>query len=166
MLKPLWVKSLLVQRILLVQQRKLIVIDSRADIHPSAVIAEGVTIGPWTIIGEGVEIGSGTWIGPHVVIQGNTKIGQNNKIFQFCSLGDVPQDITYQDENTVLEIGDNNIIREYCMLSRGTQKGGGVTRIGNNNFLMAYVHIGHDCIVGNEVVMVSYSALSGHVTVG
>ncbi len=140
-------------------------ISQHAIIHPSARIAEGVTIGAGTIVGEGVEIGEGTWIGPHVVIEGETKIGKNNKIFQFSSLGDVPQDIKYQGEMTRLEIGDENIIREYCMISRGTVKGGGLTRIGDRNFLMAYTHIGHDCMLGNNVTMVSYSALSGHVVV-
>lgn len=138
-------------------------IDERAMIHPSAKIAEGVSIGPGSFIGPDVEIGENTWVGPHVVIQGPTKIGKNNKIFQFASVGDEPQDITYQGEPTRLEIGDNNVIREYCMISRGTVKGGGLTRIGDHNFLMAYAHIGHDCMVGNHIIMVNYSALSGHV---
>lgn len=139
-------------------------IHDKAIIHPSAKIANGVSIGPGTIIGADVEIGENTWIGPHVVIEGPTTIGKNNKIFQFASVGDEPQDITYKGEPTRLEIGDNNVIREYCMLSRGTLKGGGVTRIGNHNFVMAYCHIGHDCILGNHIIMVNYSALSGHVT--
>lgn len=140
-------------------------ISEHAIIHPSAKIAEGVEIGPASVIGADVEIGTGTWIGPHVVIQGPTSIGKNNKIFQFASLGDVPQDKTYQDELTRLEIGDDNVIREYCMISRGTAKGENVTKIGNNNFFMAYTHVGHDCVVGNHVIMVSFSALSGHVVV-
>jgi UDP-N-acetylglucosamine acyltransferase len=139
------------------------VIDESAIIHPSAKIAAGVTIGPGSFIGADVEIGEGTWVGPHVVIQGPTIIGKNNKIFQFASVGDEPQDTTYAGEPTRLEIGDNNVIREYCMLSRGTVKGGGLTRVGSNNFFMAYSHIGHDCIVGNYTIMVNYSALSGHV---
>jgi UDP-N-acetylglucosamine acyltransferase len=141
------------------------VISEHAIIHPAAKLAKGVTIGPGTIIGADVEIGEGTWVGPHVVIQGPTVIGKNNKIFQFASVGDEPQDITYQGDPTRLEIGDNNIIREFCMISRGTVKGGGYTRIGNHNFLMAYTHVGHDCVVGNHVIMVNYSALSGHVIV-
>jgi UDP-N-acetylglucosamine acyltransferase len=141
------------------------VIDDRAMIHPSAKLAADVSVGPGTVIGADVEIGEGTWIGPHVVLQGPTVIGKNNKIFQFASVGDAPQDITYQGEPTRLEIGDNNVIREYCMISRGTAKGNGVTRIGSNNFLMAYSHVGHDCVVGNHIIMVNYSALSGHVTV-
>jgi UDP-N-acetylglucosamine acyltransferase len=139
------------------------VIDERAMIHPSAKLAKGVTIGPGSFIGADVEIGEGTWVGPHVVIQGPTTIGKNNKIFQFASVGDEPQDITYRGEPTRLEIGDNNVIREYCMISRGTVKGGGLTKVGDNNFFMAYSHVGHDCIVGNHTIMVNYSALSGHV---
>jgi UDP-N-acetylglucosamine acyltransferase len=141
------------------------VIDERAMIHPSAKLGQGVSVGPGTIIGADVEIGDNTWIGPHAVIEGPTKIGKNNKIFQFASVGDEPQDITYKGEPTQLEIGDDNIIREYCMISRGTVKGGGITRVGNNNYLMAYSHIGHDCIVGNHIIMVNYAALSGHVTI-
>ena len=139
--------------------------SEHAIIHPSARIAPNVTIGPGTIIGADVEIGEGTWIGPHVVIQGPTVIGKNNKIFQFASVGDEPQDITYKGEPTSLVIGDHNIIREFCMISRGTVKGGGLTKIGNHNFFMAYSHIGHDCMVGNYVTLVNYSALSGHVVV-
>ena len=141
-------------------------INEHAIIHPSAKLANDVTIGPGTIIGADVEIGEGTWVGPHVVIQGPTVIGKNNKIFQFASVGDAPQDKTYRGEPTRLEIGDNNIIREFCMISRGTEKGGALTRLGDHNFLMAYSHVGHDCMVGNHVSMVNYSALSGHVIVG
>jgi UDP-N-acetylglucosamine acyltransferase len=141
------------------------VIDDRAIIHPSARLAKGVSVGPGSIIGANVEIGENTWIGPHVVIEGPTVIGKHNKIFQFASVGDEPQDITYQGEPTRLEVGDHNIIREYCMISRGTVKGGGLTRLGDHNFFMAYTHIGHDCMVGNHVIMVNYSALSGHVVI-
>ena len=140
-------------------------ISEHAVIHPSAKIAEDVVIGPGTIIGAEVEIGSGTWIGPHVVIQGPTRIGRDNKIFQFASIGDAPQDKKYKDEPTRLEIGDNNLIREFTMISRGTVNGGGVTVIGSDNFFMAYSHVGHDCRVGNQVCLVSYAALSGHVVV-
>ena len=134
-------------------------------IHPGAKLADDVVVGPGSFIGADVEIGEGTWIGPHVVIQGPTVIGKNNKIFQFSSIGDAPQDKTYQGEPTRLEIGDHNIIREFTMISRGTVKGGGLTRLGNHNFLMAYTHIGHDCMLGNHISLVNYSALSGHVTV-
>lgn len=141
------------------------VIDKRAEVHPQAIIADNVTIGPWTVIGADVEIGEGTWIGPHVVIEGPIRIGKHNRIYQFTSLGGPPQDLTYQDEKTTLEIGDHNIIREYCTISRGTQKGGGVTCVGSHNFLMAYTHIGHDCSVGDNAVFANYAALSGHVVV-
>lgn len=140
-------------------------IDERAMIHPSAKLGKDVSVGPGTVIGADVEIGDNTWIGPHVVIEGPTTIGKNNKIFQFASVGDAPQDITYKGEPTRLEIGDDNIIREYCMINRGTVKGGGVTRVGNGNFFMAYSHVGHDCMVGNQIIMVNYAALSGHVTI-
>lgn len=138
-------------------------ISEHAVIHPTAKIAENVSIGPGTIIGADVEIGEGTWIGPHAVIQGPTFIGKNNKIFQFSSIGDAPQDKTYNNEPTTLHIGDNNVIREFCTISRGTLKGGGKTTIGNNNFFMAYTHVGHDCHLEDHITMVSYSALSGHV---
>ncbi len=140
-------------------------ISEHAIIHATAKLGAGVTVGPGTIIGADVEIGEGTWIGPHVVIQGPTVIGKHNKIFQFASVGDEPQDVTYQGEPTRLIIGDHNIIREFCMISRGTVKGGGLTRLGDHNFLMAYSHIGHDCMVGNQIIMVNYSALSGHVII-
>ena len=140
-------------------------IDKQASIHPDAKIAEGVTVGPWSVIGADVEIGEGTWIGPHVVIQGPTVIGKHNKIFQFASIGNEPQDTTYQGEPTRLEIGDHNIIREYCMISRGTVKGGGLTKIHDHNYFMAYAHVGHDCVVGNHIIMINYAAISGHVVV-
>lgn len=141
-------------------------IDERAEIHPSAKIADDVTIGPWTVIGPQVEIGSGTEIGPHVVISGYTKIGKNNKIYQFASLGDAPQDLSYNGEETELIIGDHNVIREYVMISRASTKDDCKTEIGSHNYLMAYSHIGHDCKLGNHIIMVNYAALSGHVVVG
>jgi len=140
-------------------------IDKRSEIHPNTNIADDVTIGPWTTIGEGVEIGSGSQISSHAIIKGNTRIGKNNKILQFTTIGEDPQDLNYAGENTVLEIGDNNIIREYCTVHRGTEKGGGLTRLGNHNFLMAYSHIAHDCLVGDHTIFANYAALSGHVTV-
>ncbi len=140
-------------------------ISDLAIIDPTAKIAADVSIGPWSIIGPEVEIGAGTWIGPHAVITGPTKIGQQNKIFQFASVGADPQDKKYQGERTFLEIGDRNVIRECCTLNRGTVQGGGVTRIGNDNLFMAYVHIAHDCIVGNQIVFANNASLAGHVTV-
>lgn len=140
-------------------------IDPRAVIDPGACIGQGVSVGAYSVIGANVVIGDNTWIGPHAVIQGHAVIGKNNKIFQFASVGDEPQDLTYQGEPTRLEIGDNNIIREYCTISRGTVKGGGLTRIGDHNFFMAFSHVGHDSIVGHHTIMINYAALSGHVHV-
>ncbi|NKB47211.1 MAG: acyl-ACP--UDP-N-acetylglucosamine O-acyltransferase [Legionellales bacterium] len=110
-------------------------------------------------------MGDHTCIGPHVVIAGRTTIGRKNEIYSFSSLGEAPQDLTYAGEDTCLEIGDENIIREYCTINRGTVKGGEVTRIGNKNYFMAYAHAGHDCVIGDHNTFVNYSALSGHVCV-
>jgi UDP-N-acetylglucosamine acyltransferase len=141
------------------------VIDKTAIIDPSAKIAANVQVGPYSVIGADVEIGEGTWIGPHVVIKGSTKIGRNNKIHQFASLGEDPQDLKYKGEKTWLEIGDNNIIREFCTLNRGTAQDKGTTRIGNNNLFMSYVHIAHDCVVGDYTVFANNASLAGHVHV-
>jgi UDP-N-acetylglucosamine acyltransferase len=141
------------------------VIDQRADIHPSAELAPDVVVGPWSIIGADVKIDSGTVIGSHVVISGKTTIGKNNKIYQFASIGDAPQDLTYKDEPTELIIGDNNVFREYVMISRASTKDDYKTEVGNHNYLMAYAHVGHDCKLGNHIIMVNYAALSGHVIV-
>lgn len=141
-------------------------IHQTAIIHPSARIAKDVTIGPWTVIGEQVEIDEGSWIGPHVVIQGPTKIGKNNKLFQFSSIGEVPQDKKYAGENTRLEIGDNNIIREFCTFNRGTSQDQGVTKVGDNNLFMAYVHIAHDCVIGSNAIFANNTSLAGHVHIG
>lgn len=138
-------------------------IDPRAIVDPAAEIDSDVTIGPYTVIGPEVVIGSGTWIGPHVVINGPTSIGRDNKIFQFASVGEVPQDMKYAGENTRLEIGDRNTIREYATLHRGTVQDQGVTRIGNDNLLMAYIHVAHDCVIANHVIMANASSLGGHV---
>lgn len=140
-------------------------IDPKAEVHPNASIADDVVIGPWTLIGPNVTIGSGTEISSHVVICGRTTIGKNNKIHQFASLGDAPQDLNYKGEDTQLIIGDNNVVREYVTFSRGSAKDDGITLIGNNNYFMAYSHVGHDCKVGNHVIMVNCAALSGHVNV-
>ena len=141
-------------------------IDARAVISPQAHIAADVEIGPFTIIGANVVIGARTWIGPHVVVNGPTSIGADNKIFQFTSLGDAPQDKKYKGEPTRLEIGDRNIFREFVTVNRGTTHDKGVTRIGNNNLLMAYAHVAHDCVVGNEIVMANCCTLGGHVELG
>lgn len=140
-------------------------IDPRAVIDPTAKIAPNVHIGPFTVIGAGVEIGEGCWIGPHVVIDGVTRVGRDNKIFQFASIGGDPQDKKYDGEETVLEIGDRNVIREYCTINRGTVQGGGLTRIGSDNWIMAYVHIAHDCLIGNHTIFVNNASLAGHVLI-
>ena len=141
-------------------------IDDRAIIDPGARLGKDVAIGPFSIVGAGVSIGEGTWIGPHVVINGDTIIGAHNRIFQFCSIGDAPQHLGYSGEATRLEIGDRNIIREYCTINRGTEGGGGVTRIGDDNFLMAYVHVAHDCRLGDRTIFANCASLAGHVEVG
>ncbi|MCQ4166308.1 acyl-ACP--UDP-N-acetylglucosamine O-acyltransferase [Tahibacter harae] len=140
-------------------------------IHPSAVIdpaarlGNNVSVGAYSVIGADVEIGDDTWIGPHVVIEGPTRIGRENKIWQFASIGAAPQDKKFHGESSRLEIGDRNVIREFVTFNRGTEDGGGVTRIGNDNWLMAYVHLAHDCIVGNNVIFANAASLAGHVTV-
>jgi UDP-N-acetylglucosamine acyltransferase len=141
-------------------------IDSRAVISPRAQIADGVEVGPFTVIGADVIIGRGTWIGPHAVINGPTQIGADNRIYQFASIGDAPQDKKYRGEPTRLEIGDRNVIREFVTVNRGTTHDRGVTRIGNDNLLMAYTHVAHDCIVGDKVVLSNCATLGGHVEIG
>ena len=140
-------------------------IDGRAIVSPSAKLAANVSVGPFAIIGEDVEIGEGTCIGPHTIIKGPTRIGRDNKIFQFSSVGDDPQDKKYRGERTWLEIGDRNVIREFCTINRGTSQDSGLTRIGDDNWIMAYVHIAHDCIVGNHTVFANNASLAGHVQI-
>ncbi len=140
-------------------------IDPRAVVDPSAKLASGVSVGAYTIIGERVEIGAGTTIGSHVVIKGPTVIGKENRFYSFSSIGDDPQDKKYAGEQTRLEIGDRNVIREYCTINRGTEQGGGVTRIGDDNWIMAYVHIAHDCLIANNTVFANNASLAGHVKV-
>ena len=135
-------------------------------IHESALIGDEVTVGPWTYIGENVEIGNGTQIASHVVIKRDTKIGCSNTIFQFATIGDDTPDLKYLGEDTLLVIGDKNIIREGVTIHRGTIQDKAVTSIGNNNLFMAYSHIGHDCEVGNNIILTNNAAISGHVTVG
>ncbi len=140
-------------------------IHPTAIIHPGARIAAGVAIGPYAVIGEHVEIGEGTSVGAHAVITGHTRIGRDNRIFQFVSLGEIPQDKKYAGEPTRLEIGDRNTIREFCTFNIGTAQDAGVTRIGHDNWIMAYVHIAHDCVVGNHTIFANNTALAGHVEV-
>ena len=140
-------------------------IHSQAIIDPSAKIADDVSIGPFTVIGADVEIDSGTTIASHVVINGPTKIGKDNRIFQFASVGEKPQDLKFKDEPTQLIVGDRNTIREYVTLHRGTPDGNNVTKIGSDNLFMASSHVAHDCIVGDYVIMANATALAGHVVV-
>ena len=141
-------------------------IHATALIHPRARLADNVSVGPYSIIDEHVEIGEGTSIAAHCVITGHTRIGRNNQIFPFCSLGQGPQDKKYAGEPTRLEIGDNNTIREYCSFNTGTVQDTGSTRIGSNNWIMAYVHIAHDCVVGDNTIFANNATLAGHVSVG
>ncbi|MHB0921491.1 MAG: acyl-[acyl-carrier-protein]--UDP-N-acetylglucosamine O-acyltransferase [Thiomonas sp. 13-66-29] len=141
-------------------------IHATALVDPKAQIAPNVSIGPYSVIGAEVCIDAGTEIGPHVCIQGRTRIGRDNRIHAFCSLGGVPQDKKYAGEPTELHIGDRNTIREYCTLNLGTVQDAGVTRLGNDNWIMAYVHLAHDCQVGNHTVFANSAQLAGHVHVG
>lgn len=140
-------------------------------IHPTAIIdekaklADDVKVGAFSIIGPDVEIGTGCEVASHVVIEGPTKIGKNNRIFQFASIGAEPQDKKFKGEATTLEIGDNNLIRESVTINRGTTQGGGITKVGSNNWIMAYVHIAHDCIIGNDNIFANNASLAGHVLV-
>ncbi len=136
------------------------IVDAGAQVH------ESCHIGPFAVIGPQVVIGEGTTVGPHVVISGPTTIGRDNHIFQFASVGADPQDLKFDGVDSRLEIGDRNKIREFVTINRGTSGGGGVTRLGDDNLLMAYVHIAHDCIVGNNTVFANSASLAGHVTVG
>jgi UDP-N-acetylglucosamine acyltransferase len=143
-----------------------------ATIHPTAVIEPGaqlgetVSVGPYTVIRSAVRVDEGTTIGPHCVIEGHTTIGRDNRILQFCSLGAVPQDKKYAGEPTRLEIGDRNTIREFCTFNTGTVQDVGVTRVGDDNWIMAYVHIAHDCQVGDQTILANNATLAGHVHLG
>lgn len=141
-------------------------VHATAVVAASAKIAADVEIGPFSVIGDDVEIASGTRVDSHVVVNGPTRIGSNNHIYQFTSIGDDPQDKKYRDEPTRLEIGDGNTIREFCTISRGTIQDVGVTRVGDDNWIMAYVHIAHDCQIGNHCIFANNATLAGHVHVG
>jgi len=136
-----------------------------AIIHPGAKLAGNVVVGPYSLIGENVEIGEGTEVMSHVVIDGHTRLGKNNRVFPYASIGLAPQDLKYNGEPTVVEIGDGNSIREFVTIHRGTAEGSGGTRIGNNNLLMAYVHVAHDCRLGNNIIMANGASLAGHVVI-
>ncbi|ANE56359.1 MULTISPECIES: acyl-ACP--UDP-N-acetylglucosamine O-acyltransferase [Methylomonas] len=141
-------------------------IDSRAIVHPNADLADDVRVGPFTVIGPDVQIDAGTEIGPHVVIKGPTAIGRDNRIYQFSSIGEDPQDKKYADEITRLEIGDRNVIREFCTMHRGTLQDQGLTLIGSDNLFMAYTHVAHDCVIGDHVIMANGASIAGHVHLG
>jgi len=141
-------------------------IDPRAVVAPGARLAADVEVGAFTVIGPDVDIGAGTIVGPHVVIAGHTRIGAANRIFQFASIGDAPQDKKYKGEPTRLEIGERNVFREFTTVNRGTTHDKGVTCVGSDNLFMAYTHIAHDCVVGNHVVMANVATLGGHVELG
>lgn len=140
-------------------------IHPTAIVDPKARIDGSVSIGPYTVIGPHVTIGAGTTVGPHTVIEGHTTIGRDNRIFQFASLGAIPQDKKYAGEPGELVIGDRNVIREFTTFNIGTPGGGGVTRVGNDNWLMAYVHLAHDCILGNNITFANNAQLAGHVEI-
>ncbi len=140
-------------------------IHPTAIIHPKAELADDVEISAYSIIGADVQIDSGTWIGSHVVIQGPSKIGKDNRIFQFNSIGEMPQDKKYNGEATEFIMGDRNVIREYCTFNRGTAQDIGKTVLGDDNWIMAYVHLAHDCVVGNNTIFANGATLAGHVTI-
>jgi len=142
------------------------VIHPTAIVQPGARLADGVEVGAYTIIDEHVEIGAGTRIGHHAVITGHTRIGAGNRIYHFVSIGEAPQDKKYDGSPTRLEIGDGNTIREFCTLNRGTAQDAGVTRLGNDNWIMAYVHLAHDCQIGDHTVFANNAQLAGHVRIG
>ena len=143
-----------------------------AQVHPTAIVdgaaelADDVQVGPYSVIGPHVCIAAGTTVGPHSVIEGHTRIGRDNRIFQFCSLGAAPQDKKYAGEPTELHIGDRNTIREFCTFNLGTAQDGGVTRVGNDNWVMAYVHLAHDVQLGSHTILANNATLAGHVQVG
>jgi UDP-N-acetylglucosamine acyltransferase len=136
-----------------------------AIIHPGAKLAGNVVVGPYSLIGENVEIGDGTEVMSHVVIDGHTRLGKNNRVFPYASIGLAPQDLKYSGEPTVVEIGDGNSIREFVTIHRGTAEGEGGTRIGSHNLLMAYVHVAHDCQLGDNIIMANGASLAGHVVI-
>ena len=141
-------------------------IAATAIVSPKAELAADVTVGAYAVIGDNVQIGAGTWVGPHAVINGPTTLGAANRVFQFASIGDAPQDLKYKGEPTRLEIGDRNVFREFTTMNRGTVQGGGITTIGSDNLFMAYTHVAHDCHVGNRCVMANYATLGGHAELG
>ena len=141
-------------------------IHAQAIVSPKAQLGNDVSVGPFSIIEDAVEIGEGTTVGPHVIIRNNTRIGKNNLFYQFTNLGETPADLKYQGEQTYLEIGDNNTMREGCIIHRGTAQGGNITRIGSRNYVMPYCHVAHDGQIGDNTILGYTSVLAGHVTIG
>ena len=141
-------------------------VHATAIVAPGAELGETVSVGPYSVVGAHVKVGEGTQIGPHCVIDGHTTIGRDNRIFQFCSLGGIPQDKKYAGEPTELHIGNGNTIREFCTFNLGTVQAGGVTRLGNDNWMMAYTHLAHDCQVGDKTIFANNAQIAGHVEVG
>jgi UDP-N-acetylglucosamine acyltransferase len=152
--------------IALIQEAQVTVIHSTALVDPRAQLDSSVSIGPYTVVGPHVRIGAGTTVGAHCVLEGHTTIGRDNQIFQFNSIGAIPQDKKYAGEPCELMIGDRNTVREFCTLNIGSPGDAGVTRVGNDNWIMAYVHLAHDCVVGNHTIFANNSQLAGHVHVG
>ncbi|HXZ14152.1 MAG TPA: acyl-ACP--UDP-N-acetylglucosamine O-acyltransferase [Candidatus Sulfotelmatobacter sp.] len=140
-------------------------IDSRAVVSPTARLGKGIKIGAYAVVGDEVCLGDGSIVEPHAMVQGPACLGRENHFYPFCSVGGDPQDLTYAGERVSLEVGDANEFREFCTISRGTKKGGGVTRVGSHNLVMAYAHIGHDSVVGNHTIFVNGATLAGHVTI-
>jgi len=141
-------------------------IHRTAIVHAGAELDADVEIGPYTVIGEGVKLGPGCTIGPHVVLNGPMEFGANNRVFQFCSIGEEPQDLKYAGEPTRVEIGNDNTFREFTTINRGTVGGGGVTRIGSDNLFMGYTHVAHDCVIGDKVIFSNTTQIAGHVEIG
>lgn len=148
------------------QKQNSVEIHPTAVVHPNATLEDGVTVGPHCVIGAQVSLGQGTRLVAHVYIEGLTRIGEHCEIYPFASIGTPPQHLHYHGEDTRVDIGRQNIIREYVTINRATAQGGGVTRIGDQNFLMAYVHVAHDCLLGNHVIMANAASLAGHITIG
>jgi UDP-N-acetylglucosamine acyltransferase len=140
-------------------------IDARAVVSPSAQIGSGVKIGPFAIVGDEVELGDGCVLEPHAMVKGPSTFGRNNHVHSFAIVGGDPQDLTYSGQRVRLEVGESNEFREYCTVHRGTIKGGGATRVGNHNLIMAYAHIGHDCVIGDHVILTNGAQLAGHIVV-
>ncbi len=140
-------------------------IDARAVVSPRARLGDDMRVGPYAIVGDDVELGNGCILEPHAVVHGPSRFGRHNHVYSFAIVGGDPQDLTYTGQRTCLEVGDSNEFREFCTVHRGTVKGGGATRIGSHNLIMAYAHIGHDCVIGDHVILTNGAQLAGHIQV-